>query len=82
MSDLINVRFKENGKWADNPADPVFDVKAGDTKMVSSSLANVLIKSGKGSIVSDEIVKTNPAQNDKKLSDKGYTHTSKGKGKK
>lgn len=78
MSDLVEVVFKEDGKWADNPSDPVFDVKAGDKKMVSSSLANALMKSGKGNIVDNEVeaTKTNPAQADKASADKGHTKNS------
>lgn len=83
MKELIEMIFKDGGKWADNPADPIFTVGAGESKMVSANLASVLIKSGKGYAADsnkpsdDEVTKINPAQDDKGRADKG--HTSKGR---
>lgn len=51
MGDLIKVKFKEAGKWADSPSEPVFDVEKDEVKEVSSSFANMLVEAGKGKIV-------------------------------
>lgn len=44
---LIKVKFLEDGAWMDEPSRPIFDVKAGEIKEVSSGLANVAIAAGK-----------------------------------
>lgn len=51
MSDKILVKFKEAGKWADNPADPVFEVDADEVVEVSANLANIVVDAKKGKIV-------------------------------
>jgi len=58
----IKVKFKEAGKWGDNPADPIFEVKEGEEREVSANLANVVVKAGKGTIVieSPEAVEPEP----------------------
>ena len=65
MSNKIKVKFKQDGKWADNPADPVFEVKEGDELEVSAHLANILVESGKGEIITTNNKET-PAKEDKK----------------
>lgn len=70
MNNLIKVKFKEAGKWADNPADPIFEVEAGEEKKVSASLANVLIESGKGEIVTDTEIKEETVQGNPAIKDK------------
>ena len=46
----IKVRFFEAGKWADEPKDPVFDVKANEVKEVSLELATVVTNAKKGEL--------------------------------
>ena len=58
MSDKITVKFKEEGKWSDNPADPVFEVEEGEVREVSASFANMLVDAKKGKIVKKKVVKT------------------------
>lgn len=51
MSSLIKIRFFEVGKWADHPADPIFEVGEGEEKDVSPSLAKVAVEAGKAEFV-------------------------------
>jgi len=62
MSDFILVKFKEEGKWADNPADPIFEVKAGEECEVSANFANMLAESGKGKIVKKKTTVKEPKE--------------------
>lgn len=60
MGDKILVRFKDAGKWADNPADPIFEVEAGDELEVSANLANILVESKKGKIIKKKVKPVEP----------------------
>lgn len=48
---LIKIKFLEDGKWGDHPADPIFEVKEGDEKEVSASLARTATDAGKAEYV-------------------------------
>ncbi len=48
---LIKIKFLEDGKWGDHPADPIFEVKAGEEKDVSASLAKFATDAGKAEFV-------------------------------
>ncbi len=48
---LIKIKFLEDGKWGDHPADPIFEVKAGEEKEVSASLAKFATDAGKAEFV-------------------------------
>lgn len=56
MSDKITVKFKEAGKWADNPADPIFEVEEGEVREVSATLANLIVENKRGKIVKKKVV--------------------------
>lgn len=48
---LVKIQFLEAGKWADHPADPIFEVEKGEKKEVSSALANIAVEAGKAIFV-------------------------------
>ena len=50
---MEHVKFKEAGKWSDRPCDPVLEVEADETVLVSDSLAKIVVDAGKGKRVSD-----------------------------
>ncbi len=79
------IKFKDAGKWADSPADPVFDVEAGQIIDVSEALGKVVIDAGKGMHVTqvrDIDPKTPPPVVDKVRADKGQGFKKKRKAKK
>lgn len=45
---MENVRFKEKGKWADVPSEPILEVEADSVHQVSDNLAKVVVDAGKG----------------------------------
>lgn len=52
--ELIKIQFLEKGTWGDHPADPLFDVVAGEVREVSAGLANTAVDAGKAEFVDSE----------------------------
>ncbi len=52
--ELIKIQFLEEGTWGDHPADPLFDVEAGEICEVSAGLANTAVEAGKAEFVDSE----------------------------
>ena len=50
---MEHVKFSEAGKWSDRPCDPVLEVEADETVLVSDSLAKIVVDAGKGERVAD-----------------------------
>lgn len=48
---LIKIKFLEKGKWGDHPADPIFEVRAGEEREVSPNLAKTATEAGKAEFV-------------------------------
>jgi len=44
---MQHVKFKEAGKWADRPCDPILEVEAGQTVLVSDALAKIVVDDAK-----------------------------------
>lgn len=52
--ELVKIQFIEKGTWGDHPADPLFDVVAGEVCEVSAGLANTAVDAGKARFVDSE----------------------------
>ncbi len=49
---MKTVKFKDAGKWAENDTNlPQFEVKAGEERLVSSALADIIVDAGRGKII-------------------------------
>ena len=49
----IRIEFTKAGTWADQPSKPVFEVEAGDERMVTHQFAQVAVNAGKAKYVID-----------------------------
>ena len=47
----IKIKFLEAGKWGDEPSKPIFEVKAGEEKMVTADFATRAVNAGRAVFV-------------------------------
>ncbi len=52
---LVAFKFYKAGSWGDHPADPIFEVEAGEVRQVSPTLAAHAIKYGKGEYYNEPV---------------------------
>lgn len=51
---LVKIQFLVEGKWADHPADPIFEVEADEIRDVSADLANAAVEAGKARFIDSD----------------------------